>query len=371
MNKGKNPIALSAKKRKWVFLFCGSLSLIYLYTAMKPTDANIRFISNPELGCILPNSQWKGNRIDEKGRFSNLNHPYTPTYSSILKMMSEKNPQRNAKKNDTFQLPFIEDLSFLDNKEDVVIWLGHATFFIRINGISLITDPVFANVSVSERKSKLPFSPDLLRNLDYVLISHDHRDHLDKKSLLLIIENNPTAEILSGLRMDEWFNKMLVSPKTQLAGWYQQYHTDTSKVKIYFLPARHWSSRNLTDANQHLWGSFIIQDNENTLYFSGDTGYDSHLKEVATLFGEIDICMMGIGAYKPEWFMSPNHISPLDAIKAVNEMQVKNFIPMHYGTFDLSDEPIGEPIELIKQEELKGTLKPNLIDLKVGENYYF
>lgn len=171
--------------------------------------------------------------------------------------------------------------------------------------------------------------------------------------------------------MDEWFNKMLVSPKTQLAAWYQQYHTDTTKVKIYFLPARHWSSINLTDANQHLWGSFIIQDNENTLYFSGDTGYDSHLKEVATLFGEIDICMMGIGAYKPEWFMSPNHISPLDAIKAVNEMQVKNFIPMHYGTFDLSDEPIGEPIELIKQEELKGSLKPNLIDLKVGENYYF
>ena len=114
----------------------------------------------------------------------------------------------------------------------------------------------------------------------------------------------------------------------------------------------------------------MIQDNECTLYFSGDTGYDSHLKEVATLFGEIDICMMGIGAYKPEWFMSANHISPLDAIKAVNEMQVKNFIPMYYGTFDLSDEPIGEPIELIKQEELKGTLKPNLIDLKVGKNYY-
>jgi len=90
MNKGKNPIALSGKKRKWVLLFCGSLLLIYLYTAMKPTDANIRFISNPELGCILPNSQWKGNRIDEKGRFSNLNHPYTPTYSSIIKMMSEK-----------------------------------------------------------------------------------------------------------------------------------------------------------------------------------------------------------------------------------------------------------------------------------------
>ena len=87
----------------------------------------------------------------------------------------KKNHQRNAKKKDTFQLPFIEDLSFLDNKEDVVLWLGHAMFFVRINGTSLITDPVFSNVSVSERKSKLPFSPDLLRSLDYVLIRHDHR----------------------------------------------------------------------------------------------------------------------------------------------------------------------------------------------------
>ena len=172
----------------------------------------------------------------------------------------KKNHQRNAKKKDTFQLPFIEDLSFLDNKEDVVLWLGHAMFFVRINGTSLITDPVFSNVSVSERKSKLPFSPDLLRSLDYVLIRHDHRNHLAKKNLRLILENNPTAEILSGLRMDEWFNKMLVSPKAQFAGWYQQYHIDTSKVKIDFLPARHWSSRNLADANQHLWGSFIIQD---------------------------------------------------------------------------------------------------------------
>src|SRR5690606_41675019 len=103
-----------------------------------------------------------------------------------------------------------------------------------------------------------------------VLISHDHRDHLDKKSLRLIIENNPTAEILSGLRLEECFNKILVSPKTQLAGWYQQYHTDTTKVKIYFLPARHWSSRNLTDANQHPRGIFIMQVNGNSLYFRGD-----------------------------------------------------------------------------------------------------
>lgn len=328
-------------------------------------------IGNPELPFILSPEQWKGNGVDQKGRFSNLEYPYTPTFSSIWRMSTAKNPQRAQKKADTFQLPVIEDLRFLGNKEDVIVWLGHATFFIRINGISIVTDPVFKNVSFTKRKSTLPFDENLLKNIDYILISHDHRDHLDKRSLRLLAKNNPQAEILSGLKMDDWFDKMLCSPKMQLAGWYQQYKTDMSKVKIYFLPARHWSSRYLADANKHLWGSFVIQSGETTIYFSGDTGYDSHLKEIGSLFGEIDICIIGIGAYQPVWFMSPNHVSPMDAIKASNEMRAKKIIPMHYGTFDLSDEPLGEPIEILKEEKLKGILEAELIDLKVGENYYF
>lgn len=80
---------------------------------------------------------------------------------------------------------------------------------------------------------------------------------------------------------------------------------------------------------------------------------------------------MGIGAFKPEWFMSPNHISPYDAVKAANEMQAKQFIPMHYGTFDLSNEPLGEPIEIMQNEKQQDKLNAELINLKVGENFHF
>lgn len=329
------------------------------------------YISNSELQTILPKNQWPGNRIDEEGKFSNLVHPFNPTFSMAWQMMTEGNPQKEEKKKDTFKLQVLGDNSFFKNNDNVIVWLGHATFFIRLNGISMVTDPVFNNVGLTKRKSRIPLDINLLKGIDYILISHDHRDHLDKKSLQLLVQNNPQVEILSGLKMDEWFNKMLDSPKMQLAGWYQQYKTDTSKIRIYFLPARHWSSRNLFDTNEHLWGSFVIQYNDKKIYFSGDTGYDNHLKEIGSLFNGIDICIMGIGAYKPEWFMSPNHISPTDAVKASNEMCVKQLIPMHHGTFDLSNEPIGEPIRIVQNEKLQNKLEAELINLKVGENYYF
>lgn len=356
---------------------CISLVLIILsigyFTMQNLSQSNgtQSFINNQELQTILPESKWQGNSIDEDGKFSNLNHPFNPTFSMAWQMMREGNPQKEEKKNESFSLPVVNDTSFVDNSEDVIVWLGHATFFIRFNGITFITDPVFKNASITKRKSQLPFDVNLLKNIDYILISHDHNDHLDKKSLKLLLKNNPKAEILSGLKMDEWFNKMVDSPKMQLAGWYQQYKTDTSKIKIYFLPARHWSSRFLFDANKHLWGSFVIQAGDRKIYFSGDTGYDSHFKEVGTLFNGIDICIMGIGAFKPEWFMSPNHISPYDAVKASNEMNAKQFIPMHYGTFDLSNELLGEPIEILEDENQQNKLEADLISLKIGENFYF
>jgi len=351
-----------------VFFLLIGYFIMHIFSQSNGTQS---FINNPELHTILPESKWQGNRIDEEGRFSNINHPFNPTFSMAWKMMREGNPQKEEKKLDTYSLPVVNDTHFLENNEDVIVWLGHATFFIRFKGISIITDPVFYNSSVTKRKSQLPFDVNILNTIDYILISHDHNDHLDRKSLNLLVKNNPQAEILSGLKMDEWFNRMASSPKMQLAGWYQQYNTDTSQIKIYFLPARHWSSRFLFDANKHLWGSFVIQAGDRKIYFSGDTGYDSHLKEVGTLFNGIDISIMGIGAFKPEWFMSPNHISPFDAVKAANDLQAKQFIPMHYGTFDLSNELLGEPIEIIQNEKSQSKLEAELVNLEVGENYYF
>jgi L-ascorbate metabolism protein UlaG (beta-lactamase superfamily) len=161
---------------------------------------------------------------------------------------------------------------------------------------------------------------------------------------------------------------MLSKPKVQTAGWYQQFNTDSQMVKISFLPARHWSRRGLSDTNRHLWGSFVVEAGGKKIFFSGDTGYGNHFKQVGSLFNGIDICIIGVGAYKPEWFMSPNHISPSDAVKAANEMNAKICIPMHYGTFDLSDEPMGEPEKILLKEKEEARLDAELHLLPVGKN---
>jgi len=329
------------------------------------------YLKNPQLKSLLPDDQWKGNPIGKHKRFMNVGKQFKPTIGKGIKFLIGSNPQKEFKKNDSFQLPVTIDTTFLSNHDDVIIWLGHASFFIRINGVSILTDPVFFESGSAKRMSPMPFDPDLFRNINYILISHDHNDHLDEKSLQLIYRNNKSPEILSGLRMEHWFAKILKNPKVQTAGWYQQYETDTSKIKIYFMPARHWSKRHLWDTNKHLWGSFVIEANGKKIFFGGDSGYGSHFKQTADLFNGIDICMMGIGSYKPEWFMSANHTSPYDAVKAANEMQAKQFIPMHYGTFDFTYEPLGEPVEILKNEKRLNKINAELIILPVGKSYYF
>lgn len=348
------------------------LTLTALFTNAQTMNIS-KYISNPNLKTIKDSSLWKGNPLDEKGLFTNHEFPFVPLFNDVWKWQRETNPQKNDKKNDSFQLAILKnDTSFLKTNNDVIVWLGHATFFIRINGVSMITDPVFGNPSAFlKRKVPMPFDPKMIKNLDYVLLSHDHRDHLDVKSINMVHANNPTAPILTGLKMDEWLNKMLKKPSCQMAGWYQQYETDTNKIKIYFMPARHWSRRGLTDTNKHLWGSFVIEANGKRIFFSGDTGYGSHLKEIGEIFGKIDVCIIGVGAYKPEWFMGNNHISPTDAIKAVNEMNANMFIPMHFGTFDLSDEPIGEPQKVLESASKTGQIKAKLNVLTVGKSFEF
>jgi L-ascorbate metabolism protein UlaG (beta-lactamase superfamily) len=355
--------------KKNLLILLTNLALIAQAQHMKVTS----FTSNIHLKTIIDSTKWKGNPLDEKGLFMNHEFPFYPKFNELWQWQRENNPQKEFKKKDTFQLALLQnDTSFLHTKNDVIVWLGHATFYIRINGISIITDPVFGSPGkFLIRKVPMPFDPAIIKGLDYILLSHDHRDHLDQKSIQFIQKNNPNAPILTGLKMEEWLNKMLNKPKCQTAGWYQQYDTDNTQIKIYFMPARHWSRRGLTDTNKHLWGSFVIEANGKRIFFSGDTGYGSHLKEIGEIFGKIDVCIIGVGAFKPEWFMGANHISPIDAIKAVNEMDAQMLIPMHFGTFDLSDEPIGQPQQILETENKNGNLKAKLNVLTVGKAFGF
>lgn len=353
-------------------VFIAVLISVHSITVVYPQSGPIvSYIKNPHLKSILSTDVWQGNPVDDNNRFINPEYPFKPSMMKGLRFLLGKNPEKKLKKKDIYQLPVEKDTSFLYNNKDVIVWLGHASFFIRINGINILTDPVFFNSGTAKRKSPMPFDANLLHNIDYILISHDHRDHLDKKSIQLIFRNCRHPEILAGLRMDEWLNKMVKNPKIQTAGWYQQYVTDTSKIKIFFMPARHWSRRHIWDTNKHLWGSFVVEADGKKIFFGGDSGYGSHFKQIGEIFNGIDICILGIGTFKPEWFMSENHTSPADAATASNDLKAKKFIPMHYGTFDFSYEPMGEPVETIKNEKQRNKLNADLIVLPAGKNYYF
>lgn len=326
----------------------------------------MNYISNPNLKTILSPEKWKGTPINDKKQFVNHEHPFSPSFLKVLQWKLNTQPQKHEKKNDSFRLNVHKTDSFLNSKEDCIVWLGHASFFIRLNGITLLTDPVYFNMAFLKRFAEMPVNPSEIKGIDYILVSHDHYDHTDVKSLKLLCKNNPEAEILTGLNMEKMLRKLMTNP-IQMAGWNQQYLTDESKIKLYFLPARHWARRSAFDTNKRLWGAFVIEGNGKKIYFSGDTGYGNHFIEAAELFPEIDYFICGTGAYSPKWFMEPIHISPENAVKAFNEMKAKHLIPMHYATFDLSDEPFGEPVRVLRSEEAAGRINGKLKIMDVGE----
>ena len=323
-------------------------------------------VHNPKLRTIKDG--WMGTPIDGQKKFSNIEFPFTPRTSDVLKWAFSKNPQRQEKKQDDFRLTPTNDTTFKSHSNDCVIWLGHSTFFIRLNGINILIDPVFFDIPFVRRYVSHAFTPETFNGLHYLIISHDHQDHCQKKSVRRIVEENPNMEVLTGLNMETLLRPWCKNLSIQMAGWYQQYNTPEN-IEIYFLPSRHWSKRGLRDDNKRLWGAFVIRSKEKTIYFSGDSGYGSHFREVKTLFQRIDIAIIGIGAYKPEWFMHPNHVSPTDAVNAFHDMEARILIPMHFGTFDISDEPIGEPLRVLLRLQNENKISGRLVPLNPGENF--
>jgi L-ascorbate metabolism protein UlaG (beta-lactamase superfamily) len=309
---------------------------------------------------------WKGTPVDNKGRFMNHEIPHIYSFTELLKWQFQQNPQKAEKKAEQWHPPVVRNDDFITSREDCIVWLGHASFFIRLAGVSILIDPVFYDILFTKRHTPFPVDPAKLTGLDYILVSHNHLDHCDKHSLQLLAKNNPQARYLSGLKMDPLLRSFTGSTDIQVAGWYQQYQTE-HKISFFYLPARHWSKRGLRDVNRQLWGAFVMQGAGKTIYFAADSGYGSHFRDAGRIFPRIDYAIIGIGAYKPAFFMSQSHISPADAVKAANDMNARAMIPMHYGTFDLSDEPLGDPIATLHRLEQQHALHGRLEDLQVGQ----
>jgi L-ascorbate metabolism protein UlaG (beta-lactamase superfamily) len=328
------------------------------------TPVNNIVNKNPSLETIL--ASWQGNPMDKDGRFQNHEFPSVEKFGKAFKWMLNKNTQKEIKRKDTWKMQVVKDDSFLKSSDDAIVFLGHSTFFIRLAGKQILIDPIFGKLPLQKRFTEFPIAVEKMVNIDYILVSHAHYDHCDKDSLKILQAQNPKAKFLTGLKMESLLKKWVKNNEIQEAGWYQKYNLDDT-VEICFLPSRHWSNRGLSDKNERLWGAFILKSATKTIYFGGDSGYGSHFKEVGELFPNIDVALIGSGAYSPRWFMSANHQDPEHAVQAFNDTKAKMMIPFHYGTFDLSDEPLSEPENILKKLEADNKITQQLKIVKIGE----
>ena len=249
----------------------------------------------------------------------------------------------------------------VETDEDFIIWLGHASFYIQIDGVKILTDPVFKNVPLTPRLVELPINVEHL-NPDIILISHGHYDHLDIKSLEMLDIYRKNIKIIAPLNIGDYLRK---EANIVELDWYES--CTIEGVKVSAVKASHWHRRTPFDMNKALWCSFVIEGKHKTLFFAGDTALSEHFLEIESKVTSIDIALMPIGAYLPEVIMKTSHMNPKEAVEATLMLKAKQMIPYHYGTFKLSDEPIGEPYSWINKLKKEHNLKLDIKVLNVGE----
>jgi len=277
------------------------------------------------------------------------------SFLRALKWRLSRNPKRESKREDAFRLR-VRILSELPPQDrDWLVWLGHASFLLRLAGRTLLLDPCTEGPKFLPRLAPVPLNLGGI-DVDYVLISHGHYDHLDTATLGALRGPAPTA--LVPLRLGRLVQRANPSLAVQEAGWYQRYETGPD-LRITLLPAQHWHRRGLRDFNAALWGSFLVQWQDKSLYFAGDTGYNGHFKEIRGLAGPVDYALLPIGAYDPPWLMQASHMNPEEALQAFADLEGGTLVPMHFGTFDLSDESAGEPLRRLRAAEApaNGTIR--------------
>jgi L-ascorbate metabolism protein UlaG (beta-lactamase superfamily) len=261
------------------------------------------------------------------------------------------------------------DLRFLQHNrsEPSITWIGHSTFLIQMAGLNIVTDPVWAR-RMAFQKRLVPPGIELsdMPSVDVVLISHAHYDHLHVASLRKL--RGPKKMIVpAGLRKKLMLRGFLQSQELH---WWED--TTFHSVKFSFVPAQHWTRRNPWDMNTSHWGGWVLQiDHGPTIYFAGDSGYFRGFSEIGRRF-DIDVALLPIGAYDPEWFMASQHVSPEEALQAFLDVKAKYFVPMHYGAFKLSDDTPAEALQRLEAARARlGIPEEKLLLLQHGETMRF
>ncbi|MEM1180367.1 MAG: MBL fold metallo-hydrolase [Acidobacteriota bacterium] len=242
-----------------------------------------------------------------------------------------------------------------------VVWLGHASFLVQLGGVNVLIDPLLGPVLGTYRRYQKPgLTVDQLPPIDVLLITHGHRDHLD---LWTVRRLDLTTAVVTPSGLGDFFRRLGFTDVHELDWWRS---VGRAGLRFTLAPARHWSRRGLTDLNASLWGSYVIEGDGPTIYHGGDSAYWRGFREIGERFPEIDCALLPIGAYDPAWFMEHAHMNPEQAGQAFLDLGARRFVPMHYGTYRLTDEPLIEPVERLRSWWRREQPQGHLADLPVG-----
>jgi N-acyl-phosphatidylethanolamine-hydrolysing phospholipase D len=254
------------------------------------------------------------------------------------------------------------------DRATAVTWIGHASFLVRMDDVAFATDPIFSHRCspfsfMGPPRLVAPGVPlDALPRLDFALLSHDHYDHTDRASIRALGARGVRFFVPRGMAtLVRGFGA-----EAEELGWWES--REVSGVRVHCVPAQHFSGRTLTDRNRRLWAGWVVEGRTRRFYHAGDTGYFGGFAEIAKRFGPIDLAAMPIGAYMPREMMRIVHVNPEEAVRAAVDLRARRVLAMHFGTFDLADEPLDEPPVRFRAEAARvGLGEDRAWVLKVGE----
>ena len=303
----------------------------------------------------------------ERGRYFN---PWAPRSSSFLDVLKWKLLSRNPyDKSAALQVPRVaNDGAGLAGVEHsaTVTWVGHATFAVHDEGDVFLTDPHFGARALLPRRLVPPGIPiESVPAHAFAVVSHNHYDHLDAWTVEQLPEAMPWF-VPMGLA--KWFRKRGRANVVELDWWQSARH---GRFTITCLPAQHWSRRVEHGTNETLWCSWLVDSGQRRYFFAGDTGYFPGFAEFGQRFGAIDVAMLPIGAYEPRWFMQDQHMDPAEAYQAFLDLRAQHMIAMHWGTFDLTDEPADRaPRVLAEAVRAAGGDASRTVVMAIGEQWH-
>ncbi|MEC7210691.1 MAG: MBL fold metallo-hydrolase [Pseudomonadota bacterium] len=233
-----------------------------------------------------------------------------------------------------------------------VVWVGHSTLLFQHDGVRVLTDPIFSDraspFSFSGPKRVVPpaYTPETLPDIDILLVSHAHYDHLDMPGLKRLAARQPNVRVVVPLGLARYLRKAGFADVTEI-DWWQDSARDG--VAVTATPVRHWSSRSPFDRNKTLWAGFMIRFADGyQFYFAGDTGYSDDFAETRERLGAPDFAAIPIGAYEPRDFMRESHCTPEEAVQIFRDLAAGRAVGVHWGTFKLTLEPLAEPPERLR-----------------------